>query len=151
MTASEAAEACRHPPPPVLGRGEGTAAACIPGAGSAARDGDPGLLDWDRLRPDPDRRAIFEELCCQLAAREEMPQGSRLARLDPPDGGVECLWRMPDGTSDALVSDPGERRLSVSEEAAPSDASAATVLHKGHLDAYVPLCRRRQHRGYATR
>jgi len=56
------------------------------------------LLDWSRLRPAPDARSSFEELCCQLAAREAMPEGSTFTRLDPPDGGVECFWRLPDGT-----------------------------------------------------
>lgn len=56
------------------------------------------MLDWDKLRPDSDGWASFEELCCQLAAREKMPKGSRFVRLDQQDGGVECFWRMPDGT-----------------------------------------------------
>ncbi len=56
------------------------------------------MLDWGRLRPVPDARSSFEELCCQLAAREPMPEGSTFTRLDPPDGGVECFWRLPDGT-----------------------------------------------------
>ena len=55
------------------------------------------MLDWGRLRHAPDARASFEELCCQLAAREAMPEGSAFTRLDSPDGGVECFWRLPDG------------------------------------------------------
>lgn len=56
------------------------------------------MLDWGGLRPAPDARASFEELCCQLAAREGMPKGSKFTRLDSPDGGVECFWSLPDGT-----------------------------------------------------
>jgi len=66
--------------------------------GTLAREVDASLLDWGRLRPAPDARVSFEELCCQLAAREAMPEGSAFTRLDPPDGGVECFWRLPDGS-----------------------------------------------------
>ena len=27
-----------------------------------------------------------------------MPNGARFVRFAPPDGGVECLWRLPDGS-----------------------------------------------------
>jgi hypothetical protein len=42
----------------------------------------------------------FEELCCQVARHEAMPQGSEFVRIRGAggDGGVECLWRKPDGT-----------------------------------------------------
>ena len=53
-------------------------------------------VDWDRLRPGTDVRKIFEDLCCFLAEREPAPDGSEFKRLAPPDGGVECLRRLPD-------------------------------------------------------
>ncbi len=56
------------------------------------------MIDWDKLRPDPSQQESFEELCCQLAAREKAVNGTKFVRLDPPDGGVECFWIMPDGT-----------------------------------------------------
>ena len=56
------------------------------------------MLDWGRLRPAPAGWSSFEELCCQLAARERMPKGSKFTRLNSPDGGVECFWSLPDGT-----------------------------------------------------
>ena len=56
------------------------------------------MIDWDKLKPEPSQQENFEELCCQLAAREKTPEGSRFARLGQPDGGVECFWGMPDGT-----------------------------------------------------
>jgi hypothetical protein len=40
----------------------------------------------------------FEELCCQLAACEPVPSGSRFVRNGTPDGGVEAYWVYPDGT-----------------------------------------------------
>ena len=58
------------------------------------------MLDRGRLRPAPDARASLEELRCQLAAREGMPEMPTFARLDPPDGGVECFWRLPGGSED---------------------------------------------------
>ena len=54
-------------------------------------------VDWDRLRPGADARKSFEDLCCLLAEREPAPDGSEFMRLAPPDGGVECLWRLLDG------------------------------------------------------
>lgn len=57
----------------------------------------PGL-DWDRLRPGIDIRKSFEDMCCRLAELQSAPTGSRFLRLAAPDGGVECLWRLPDGS-----------------------------------------------------
>ena len=54
-------------------------------------------VDWDRLRPGTDARKSFEDLCCFLAEREPAPDGSKFKRLAPPDGGVECLRRLPGG------------------------------------------------------
>jgi len=39
----------------------------------------------------------FEELCCQLAAKEAAPAGSRFVRNGTPDGGVEGYRIHPDG------------------------------------------------------
>ena len=57
----------------------------------------PGL-DWNRLRPGVDIRKSFEDLCCRLAELEPAPPGSRFLRIAAPDGGVECLWRLSDGS-----------------------------------------------------
>lgn len=57
----------------------------------------PGL-DWDRLRPGANVHKSFEDLCCRLAELESAPPGSRFLRLAAPDGGVECLRRLPDGS-----------------------------------------------------
>ena len=44
----------------------------------------------------------FEELCCQLASFEEMPEGSIFrCKGDGKDAGVECYWRLPDGNEKA--------------------------------------------------
>ena len=55
-------------------------------------------LDWARLRPGSDVRKSFEDLCCRLAELETAPHGLRFLRLAAPDGGAECLWRLPDGS-----------------------------------------------------
>lgn len=42
----------------------------------------------------------FEEFCCQVARRcSDAPQGSEFVRLRGADGdgGVECIWRLPNG------------------------------------------------------
>ncbi|MBS1706743.1 MAG: hypothetical protein JST40_12800 [Armatimonadetes bacterium] len=42
----------------------------------------------------------FEELCCQVARHEAMPEGSEFVRIRGAggDGGVECVWTKADGT-----------------------------------------------------
>jgi hypothetical protein len=40
----------------------------------------------------------FEELCCQLAASEDVPAGSRFIRNGTPDGGVEGYLTCPDNS-----------------------------------------------------
>ncbi len=39
----------------------------------------------------------FEELVCQLAEAEPVPDGSRFVRIGAPDGGVEAVWILPNG------------------------------------------------------
>jgi hypothetical protein len=55
-------------------------------------------INWNDLRPvEEDKRSAFEEICCQLAAHEPAPQGSRFNRKGRPDSGVECYWTTPGG------------------------------------------------------
>ena len=54
-------------------------------------------ISWDSLRSwNGSVRDSFEELCCQLAAAESVPSGSRFFRKGTPDAGVECYWELPD-------------------------------------------------------
>ena len=55
-------------------------------------------LNWNNLRPwNGSRRKAFEELCCQLASCERVPEGSKFTRKGDPDAGVECFWKLPNG------------------------------------------------------
>lgn len=55
-------------------------------------------LNWQNLRPlNGSLNTAFEELCCQLARYEQAPPSSTFIRKAPPDAGVECFWRFPDG------------------------------------------------------
>lgn len=55
-------------------------------------------IDWQNLRPlGNSQNTAFEELCCQLAAFEPTPAGSRFFRKGAPDAGVECFWILPTG------------------------------------------------------
>lgn len=56
------------------------------------------MIDWDKLKPNTGLREGFEELCCQLAWHESAPQGSIFVRKGSPDAGVECYWKLPDGS-----------------------------------------------------
>jgi hypothetical protein len=55
----------------------------------------------------------FETLCCQLAAYEKVPEGSKFIRKGTPDAGVECFWKLPDGNEQGwqakfFLSPPGD-------------------------------------------
>lgn len=53
-------------------------------------------INWQNLRPwNGSQQTAFEELCCQLAAYEHVPQGSTFIRKGAPDAGVECFWVLP--------------------------------------------------------
>jgi Cdc6-like AAA superfamily ATPase len=55
-------------------------------------------INWNNLRPwNGSQQSAFEELCCQLASYEEMPENSIFIRKGSPDAGVECFWKLPDG------------------------------------------------------
>jgi hypothetical protein len=55
-------------------------------------------VSWQNLRPlNNSQNTAFEELCCQLASAEQVPQGSKFIRKGTPDAGVECYWKLPSG------------------------------------------------------
>jgi hypothetical protein len=56
-------------------------------------------INWQDLRPlNSSQNTAFEELCCQLAGAEPAPHGSLFIRKGAPDAGVECYWKLPDGS-----------------------------------------------------
>lgn len=56
-------------------------------------------IDFRTIRPlRGSQNNGFEEICCQLAACEEVPENSRFIRNGTPDGGVESYWVRPDGS-----------------------------------------------------
>ena len=55
-------------------------------------------INWQNLRSGgSSQNTAFEELCCQLAFYEKVPEGSKFIRKGTPDGGVECFWTLPNG------------------------------------------------------
>jgi len=55
-------------------------------------------LSWADLRPwNGTQQGGFEELCCQLAECESVPNGAKFFRKAAPDAGLECYWRLPGG------------------------------------------------------
>jgi hypothetical protein len=55
-------------------------------------------IDWHNIRVwKGSQHAAFEELICQLAVTEPMPDGSKFIRKGAPDAGVECFWTIPNG------------------------------------------------------
>jgi len=57
-------------------------------------------INWSRLRTwEGSQHTAFEKLCTQLAMYERSPEdGSRFIAKGNPDAGVECYWKLPDGT-----------------------------------------------------
>ena len=87
-------------------------------------------IGWSQLRSlEGSKHNAFEELCCQLAAQEPFPKGSRFRRVGAPDAGVECYWTLPDQTEVAwqakyFLSTPG------SSQWAQLDESVKTAIAK---------------------
>ena len=60
------------------------------------------MSEWTKLRSfQGSQQAAFEELCCQLARRLAVQNGSSFIRKGAPDAGVECYWTLTDGTEHA--------------------------------------------------
>jgi hypothetical protein len=50
-------------------------------------------INWNNIRPlQNSQNEGFEELVCQLARHEEIPNSKRFIRKGKPDAGVECFW-----------------------------------------------------------
>ena len=58
----------------------------------------PTQINWHNIRSFDGQREGFEELVCQLAAKEALPNAKEFVRIGKPDGGKECFWRMSDGS-----------------------------------------------------
>lgn len=55
-------------------------------------------IEWKNLRTwNGSQHSAFEELCCQLARYENVPENSKFIRKGTPDAGVECYWQLPNG------------------------------------------------------
>jgi len=55
-------------------------------------------LSWADLRPwNGTQQGGFEELCCQVAECESVPDGAKFFRKAAPDAGLECYWKLPGG------------------------------------------------------
>ena len=87
-------------------------------------------INWQNLRIwNGSQHTGFEELCCQLAFYEAVPICSQWERRGTPDGGVECLWVLPDGKkwgwqSKFFLSSPNDGQW------AQIDDSVKTALEK---------------------
>lgn len=96
-------------------------------------------INWPNLRPlGNSQNTAFEELCCQLAAFEPVPPGSRFVRKGAPDAGVECFWILPDGKEWAwqakFFTEVGKAQWSQLDE------SVRTALKKHKLLSVYTVC-----------
>jgi len=56
-------------------------------------------INWHNIRQiNGDQKEGFEELICQLARKENIPNTHRFIRKGKPDAGVECYWILNDNT-----------------------------------------------------
>ena len=55
-------------------------------------------INWNNIGAVDGQREGFEELVCQLAAREKIPNQREFVRIGKPDGGKECYWELQNGT-----------------------------------------------------
>ncbi|HEY9167376.1 MAG TPA: ATP-binding protein [Candidatus Kryptonia bacterium] len=57
------------------------------------------VFDWRRIRAfNNSQNNAFEELVCQLASEEPVPNKKSFRRVAAPDGGVECYCELADGS-----------------------------------------------------
>jgi len=55
-------------------------------------------INWNNIRPlNNSRNDGFEELVCQLAAREIITDQQQFYRIGKPDAGKECFWELKNG------------------------------------------------------
>lgn len=55
-------------------------------------------INWNNIRPlDNSQNEGFEELVCQLARNENIPNKKEFIRKGKPDAGVECFWIFDNG------------------------------------------------------
>ncbi len=54
-------------------------------------------INWNDIRAIDGQREGFEELVCQLASREIIPDQIKFVRIGKPDGGKECYWELKSG------------------------------------------------------
>ena len=54
-------------------------------------------INWNNIRAIEGQREGFEELVCQLARQEEIPNQVLFTRIGKPDGGKECYWELSNG------------------------------------------------------
>jgi len=102
-------------------------------------------IDWKNIRTlGTSQNNAFEELCCQLASYEPVPPGSTFLRKGVPDAGIECFWRLSDGTEWAWQAKFFDRVEKA--QWAQLDESVRTALNKHpRLTSYtvcLPLDRR---------
>src|SRR5882724_1995828 len=95
-------------------------------------------INWQDLRPlNSSQNTAFEELCCQLAGAEPAPHGSVFIRKGAPDAGVECYWKLPDGSEWGWQA-KFFRSPPVNNQWADIDDSVKTALEKHpQLSRYV--------------
>ena len=55
-------------------------------------------MNWHDIRPlNGSQNDGFEELVCQLARKENIPNRKQFIRNGKPDAGAECYWVLIDG------------------------------------------------------
>ncbi|MEQ9377988.1 MAG: ATP-binding protein [Imperialibacter sp.] len=54
-------------------------------------------INWNNIRAIEGQREGFEELVCQLAGQEKVPNQVLFTRIGKPDGGKECYWELGNG------------------------------------------------------
>lgn len=87
-------------------------------------------INWSNIRSlDNSQNEGFEELVCQLARNEEIPNKNKFLRKGKPDAGVECYWILENGEEWAWQAKYFTASLG-DNQWAQLDQSVETVLEK---------------------
>ncbi|MCM0150019.1 hypothetical protein [Photobacterium galatheae] len=87
-------------------------------------------INWNNIRAlDNSQNEGFEELVCQLARNESIPNKKKFIRKGKPDAGVECFWILDNGAEWAWQAKFFTSSLDETQWA-QLDKSVKTVLDK---------------------
>lgn len=93
-------------------------------------------INWNNIAAIDGQREGFEELVCQLARKETIPNTKNFIRIGKPDGGKECFWELSDGRIHCWQAKYFIRSLKASEWSQVEESTKTTIDNHPTLVKY---------------